>query len=92
MALSTTFNHQERNEDFLSDADYRRVCRELGVKEKQGRDEYATALRWLTDLGTVVSFPEDFRLSHLTVLNPEWVTAGIYRALNDATLRDRKHG
>ena len=58
------------NEDFLSDADYRRLCRELSVKKKEGRDEYATALRWLADLGTVVSFPEDFRLSHLTVLNP----------------------
>jgi internalin A len=78
-------------EDYLSEEQYRSLFQTAGMTE-DGNQEYAAVLQWLTDLGTVVSFPEDIRLSELTVLNPEWVTDGIYRVLNDTRLRDQKQG
>jgi hypothetical protein len=63
---------------FLSDEFYRDICEKHGIKHCE-RDEPSILLRRLSDLGTMVTFPEDVRLSPLTVLNPEWVTHGIYR-------------
>jgi internalin A len=78
---------KERGENCLSDESYENLCRELKVAEKDGE----ILLSRLSDLGTVVSFP-DQRLRELSVLNPEWVTDGIYRVLNDNRLREQRNG
>jgi internalin A len=41
-------------------------------------------------LGIVVNFRDDPRLSETHVLNPEWVTNGIYRILNAKSLTARQ--
>ena len=78
---------KEHGENCLSDETYENLCKELKVPEK----DTEILLSRLTDLGTVVSFP-DRRLRELSVLNPEWVTDGIYRVLNDDRLREQRHG
>ena len=78
---------KEHGENYLSDESYENLCKELKVAEK----DTEILLRRLSDLGTVVSFP-DRRLQELTVLNPEWVTDGIYRVLNDRHLREQRNG
>ena len=78
---------KERGENYLSDESYEKLCKELKVAEKDTR----YLLSRLTELGTVVSFP-DRDLRELTVLNPEWVTDGIYRVLNDDLLHEQRHG
>ena len=45
-----------------------------------------------TELGRVVSFPDDLQLRELTALNAEWVTDGIYRVLNDYPLKEKRNG
>jgi internalin A len=78
---------KEHGENYLSAESYENLCKELNVEEKDAD----ILLRRLTELGTVVSFP-DFGLRELTVLNPEWVTDGIYRVLNDDLVREQRHG
>jgi internalin A len=78
---------KEHGENYLSDERYENICKRLKVAER----DTEILLSRLSDLGTVVSFP-DLRLRELTVLNPVWVTDGIYRVLNDARLREQRHG
>jgi internalin A len=77
-----------RSEDFLSEEQYHELCRRMKVPVEQ----CGSLLRALSELGVVVSFPDDVSLSHLLVLNPEWVTDGVYRVLNDHELREKKRG
>lgn len=80
---------KQHGEDYLSDQDYSRLCDELGVPDEAAKHRL---LRRLADLGTVVSFPDDVRLSALSVLNPEWATDGIYRVITHEELRDECGG
>lgn len=41
-----------------------------------------TLLRYLHDLGIVLCFVDDPRLKEKNILNPEWVTGGVYGILN----------
>jgi internalin A len=79
---------ENMKEDYLSDPDYRTLCRHNGVVDKREQDQL---LDRLNDLGTIVHFPED-RLADLTVLDPEWATDGVYRVVTDVRLREEKHG
>jgi internalin A len=66
----------------------------LGAMKEQlnvAKKDTQILLSRLSDPGTVVSFP-DRRLRELTVLNPVWVTDGIYHVLNDDRLRQQRHG
>jgi internalin A len=78
---------KEHGENYLTDESYENLCKELSVAQKDTRG----LLSRLSDLGTVVSFP-DRQLRELAVLNPEWVTGGIYRVLNDDRLREQRRG
>ncbi len=63
--------------------EWRRICEECGVATEKDREEL---LAMLGHLGLVIAFPQDVRLSGLGVLNPEWVTRGIYPLLVDTKL------
>ena len=45
-------------------------------------EDQSTLIRLLHDLGVVLNFEEDARLQDTHVLNPEWVTNGVYKILN----------
>jgi len=77
------------NEDYLSDEEYANICKEYGVTDEMDQQKL---LHRLADLGTVVSFPDEIKLKELSVLNPEWVTDGIYRVITNRILRKGKHG
>ena len=69
--------------------EYYGLCERHGLPE---RAEQARLLRFLHDLGSVLNFddPNDpYALRDTNVLNPEWVTAGVYKVLNDATVATR---
>lgn len=80
---------KKHGEDYLSDSDYQTICAEHGII---GEEEQQKLLRRLADLGTVVSFPEEVRMSALSVLNPEWATDGIYRVVTNEELREERQG
>ena len=80
---------KQHGEDYLSEDDYTALCQEHGITDEQ---EQQKLLRRLADLGTVVSFPDEVKLSALSVLNPEWATDGIYRVVTNEDLREKRHG
>ena len=77
---------QAREKDFLDIDEYQGLCREHGVKE-QGHQN--TLIRFLHDLGNVLNFDDPdnpYQLRDTKVLNPEWVTGGVYKILNNQML------
>src|SRR6185369_1659666 len=77
-----------QGENFIPFARYQQLCAENGVQEPTSQE---TLVGFLHDLGIVVNFRDDPRLAETHVLNPEWVTNGIYKILNAETLA-RKGG
>jgi len=73
---------EEMDADYVPYAQYAHMCQEAGVtKERSQR----TLLGFLHDLGIVLHFP-DPHLETTNILNPEWVTQGVYRILNSHAL------
>ena len=74
-------------ESYLSFERFQEVCRKHG--EHDAAAHAALAAR-LNDLGIALNYKDDPRLSDTYVLNPHWVTGGIYRILNADVLATRK--
>ncbi len=62
--------------------EYDQICEENGVVREQ-RINY---LRRLSDLGVMLYFGDDPRLELNVVLNPFWVTEGVYKIINHPSL------
>ncbi|MCE9559994.1 MAG: leucine-rich repeat domain-containing protein [Armatimonadetes bacterium] len=67
--------------DYLMYPQYRALCEQHGVKDQEDQDRLARALH---RLGVALNYSEDQRLRETTVLNPQWVTNGIYSILRHA--------
>jgi internalin A len=80
--ITTWFEVKAELEDMDADTiPYRRyveLCREHNVDNPTSQ---RILLGFLHDLGVVLHFP-DPRLEMTNILNPEWVTQGVYRILN----------
>jgi len=78
----------KHGENYLSPEEYKAICEEHGehdaVKQKQ-------LAGFLHELGTALNYADDDRLHHAHVLNPHWVTDGIYKILTSKTLQEA-HG
>jgi len=73
-------------EDFIDTKDYRKLCRKHKITKKK---EQNSLLRFLHDLGNVLNFgdPKDpYHLRETNILNPEWVTEGVYKIINNNEL------
>lgn len=69
--------------DYISREDYREICRQKGVTDKTSQD---TLLILLHELGVMLNFKE-----HETeVLNPEWVTRGVYQVVTSLDVQTNK--
>ena len=72
---------------FLSFDAYRAECARLGEGDAQAQDRLAGFLHLL---GIALNFKDDPRLHDTHVLNPHWVTNGIYRILNAPKLAEQR--
>ena len=79
---------QTEHKSFISFARYQEICAAKGLTEPTTQE---TLVGFLHDLGIVVNFRDDPRLADTHILDPEWVTNGIYKILNADTLA-RKDG
>jgi internalin A len=83
--------HQLENlqRDYISHDRFKELCEQQDID-----DEFVqkVLLGLLNDLGTVLSYHDDPRLAETNVLNPEWVTNGVYTLLNHAPLLDQRSG
>jgi internalin A len=78
-----------KSRNFIDLSDYEALCKENGVTEKTDRE---ILLRFLHDLGTVLNFHDPdspYALRDTNILNPEWVTGGVYTILNNNPLMQR---
>jgi len=70
---------EEMNRDYISIIEFQEVCSNAGLETPE---EVDNLLKFLHDLGVILSFQNDPRLNDTNVLNPEWVTNGVYKILN----------
>jgi len=72
---------QADEQDYVPFADYVQLCVDEVVTDEA---DQATLIRFLHDLGVVLNFQDDrytgLRDTH--ILNPAWVTEGVYRIIN----------
>src|SRR5207247_1275323 len=66
----------EMKEPFISFAEYRKLCVELGERDAQAQERLA---EFLNALGIALNFREEPQLRDETVLNPHWITEGVYQ-------------
>ena len=66
-------------ENFLSFADYRALCASNGETDPAAQESLAFVLHCLC---IVLNYRDDPRLHDTNVLNPHWVTEGVYGILN----------
>jgi internalin A len=69
--------------NFIIHADYEKLCKENDVGDEISQ---RTLIGFLHDLGVVLHFQDDPRLEALGILNPQWVTNGVYKILNSHEL------
>ena len=72
-----------RASDFITQDKYSEVCVTSSVNDELSQ---RTLIGFLHDLGVVLHFQDDPRLEALGILNPQWVTNGVYKILNAETL------
>jgi internalin A len=73
--------------NYLSFEQYRAVCMRLGEKDSAAQELLAV---YLHRLGIALNYKDDARLQDTHVLNPRWVTDGIYKVLNSEKLEKQK--
>jgi internalin A len=72
-----------KNKNFISQDEYLSLCATNHVTDETGQQ---TLIGFLHDLGVVLHFQDDPRLAALGILNPQWVTNGVYKILNSHEL------
>jgi internalin A len=71
-------------EKWLSFDDFCAFCRERGVEKREEHEELA---EYLHDLGLMLAYRKEEALRGFGVLNPQWITKGIYDMLNAPELK-----
>ena len=72
-----------RNKNFITQDEYLGLCATNNVTDETSQH---TLIGFLHDLGVVLHFQDDPRLEALGILNPQWVTSGVYKILNSHEL------
>ena len=74
---------EELDKDYIVYEKYEQLCENENIKKTNSQ---SILIELLHDLGIILNFQDDARLIDTHVLNPEWVTNGVYKILNDRKL------
>lgn len=74
-----------QKKSWLTFDDFRTFCHSHGITAAKDQEDLAESLH---DLGLMLSYRKEEALRNFGVLNPEWVTDGIYKVLNSPLFRD----
>jgi internalin A len=85
--VKTKLEKMGHGTNFITNDDYDKLCDNNDVN---GEISQHTLIGFLHDLGVVLYFQDDPRLESLGILNPQWVTNGVYKILNSHTLFQNK--
>ncbi|MCA8994932.1 MAG: TIR domain-containing protein, partial [Planctomycetaceae bacterium] len=91
-AVKQELEERAQEKNYLPIEDYREICKRHKVEKPESQNQL---IRFLHDLGVVLNFqdPKDpYGQDDHFVLDPEWVTEGVYAILNDDALKKRKDG
>lgn len=77
----------QNNHDYISFNEYQKLCQNYGIYEESSQN---TLIRFLHDLGIALNFNDDDRVRETSVLNPRWVTEGVYTLLNSPVLQKQQ--
>jgi internalin A len=80
-------NLSEMQEPFISFQRYRALCASKNEKDSEAQETLAV---FLNALGIALNFRQDARLREETVLNPHWLTKGVYRIITSQMLAESK--
>jgi len=72
-----------READIISIQEYRAIAAANGIEGDTAQDNL---LRYLNDLGIMLWFGDDPRLTETSVINPKWLTHAIYTIINSNEL------
>jgi len=79
---------EQSNENYITYDGYKKVC--LEVNPDFTEQSMTTLVKLLHDLGVMLNFSEDRLLKDTQVLNPEWVTKGVYQIIASPKLIGKK--
>ncbi len=85
--VKTKLEELGKHSNFITHDKYLDLCAENEVSDETSQ---RTLIGFLHDLGVVLHFQDDPRLEALGILNPQWVTNGVYKILNSHTLFQNK--
>jgi internalin A len=85
--VKTKLEELGKQSNFITHDKYLDLCAENEVSDETSQ---RTLIGFLHDLGVVLHFQDDPRLEALGILNPQWVTNGVYKILNSHTLFQNK--
>lgn len=77
---------QQQNSDYINYNDFNAICKSIDPNFKE-TSQFAL-IRLLHDLGVMLCFNNDRILQDIQVLNPDWVTNGVYQIINYSKLID----
>jgi internalin A len=80
---------EKMDEDFISYSTYACICERKTISEEPNQEQLIDLLH---RLGLVLSFRDHPILQSTNVLNPDWVTQGIYALLSDEILKIKTKG
>jgi internalin A len=72
-----------KHKNFFTQEEFISLCETNNVSDATSQ---RTLIGFLHDLGVVLHFQDDPRLEQLGILNPQWVTNGVYKILNSHEL------
>ncbi len=75
------------DKNYLSFSEFRALCHQDGEQDEQAQELLAS---YLHNLGIALNYRDDPRLQEMHILNPHWVTNGIYKILNAPELKNQK--
>ena len=77
------------DKDFIKYSKYESICEQQGIEAEKDQTQLINLLH---NLGLVLNYSDHPLLKHTNVLNPDWVTTGIYTLLSDDDLKTESKG
>ena len=74
-------------QDYTDSSHFTAVCQEHGVSKPFSQK---VLLKFLHDLGVIIHFEDLLKYCDVQILNPIWLTTGVYRIINSQTVTDNK--
>jgi internalin A len=84
LAVKDHFDNMQK--DYIESAEYRQICNEKGVDQTVSQN---VLLQFLHDLGVIINF-RNLKNFDTQILNPLWLTNGVYRIINSKIVADKK--